>query len=221
MANPDLELVDLLPIRSSYPNSAISQALLEHGIGELISSQVHESHEALLEKIISDEGLGATARAVEEALKASVTYKKWQRLMPYLRDVPQIRAYRMEETENDLSGVNLEVLCNGGFLQAGQILFCGGIFVSEQVVISNGPMSTTMHPSVARWHAKMVNGQIAILKIAASHSVLGFVYRVTGNQKFKHEYEVLLQNNLRLVQTSICCVGEFQVRSYDVHPCTA
>ncbi|WP_254945254.1 hypothetical protein [Cyanobium sp. AMD-g] len=194
---------------------------MEQGVSELIPSKVHASYEALLNQIISDEGLGATTRAVEEALKSSVVYKEWQRLMPCLRDVPLIRAYRRQGTEIDLSGVNQEVLCNGGFLRAGQILFSGGAFASEEVEITNGPMSTTMHPSVARWHAKKVNGQIAILKIAASHSVLGFVYRVTGNQMFKHEYEILLQNNLRLVQTSICCVGEFQVRSYDVHPYTA
>lgn len=217
MANPDLELVDLLPIRT-HSYSSISQALAEQGVRELRPSQVHESHEALLDQIISDEGLGDTAKAVEEALRSSTVYAKWQRLMPYLKDVPHIRAYRMQAIGLDLSGVNLEVISNGGYLQTGQILYSGGIFASEQVAILDGPMSTTMHPSVARWHAQKENGQIAILKIAASHSVLGFAYKVTGNQKLKHEYEILLQNNLQLMQTSICRVGEFQVRSYDVHP---
>ena len=183
------------------------------------ATRIFCSPEALIEEIIRTEGTGETHNAVEKILKASTEYRKWQKTMPLLRGVPQIHAYRTEGDHMDhaaLATVNQEVLSTGGYLQENQILYSGGNFNSESIEILDGPLSASMHPSVARWHAIKQEGQIAILKIAASDSVLGFAYKVTSNQKFKIEYEILLQNDLRLNQTSMCSFNGLEVRSYDV-----
>jgi hypothetical protein len=140
-------------------------------------------------------------------------YKQWQRLMPYLKDVPQISRYRKHRSKN-LLAVNGEILNTGGYLDAGQLLYRGGTFVSEQI-ITDEPSSTSMNPSVARWHALEVGGQIAVLKIAGSRSIRGFAYSTSGNQQLKHEYEVLLQSGLRLEQTSARTVSGILVKSYE------
>ena len=183
------------------------------------ATRIFCSPEALIEEIIRTEGTGETHNAVEKILEASTEYRKWQKSMPLLRGVPQIHAYRTEGDHMDhaaLATVNQEVLSTGGYLQENQILYSGGNFNSESIEILDGPLSASMHPSVARWHAIKQEGQIAILKIAASDSVLGFAYKVTSNQKFKIEYEILLQNDLRLNQTSMCSFNGLEVRSYDV-----
>lgn len=183
------------------------------------ATRIFCSPEALIEEIIRTEGTGETHNAVEKILKASTEYREWQKSMPLLRYVPQIHAYRTEGDHMDhaaLATVNQEVLSTGGYLQENQILYSGGNFNSESIEILDGPLSASMHPSVARWHAIKQEGQIAILKIAASDSVLGFAYKVTSNQKFKIEYEILLQNDLRLNQTSMCSFNGLEVRSYDV-----
>ena len=218
MANPNLELINLFPI-TVHPHWTIAMRLAQQSSLEPPpATRIFCSPEALIEELIRTEGTGETHNAVENILKASTEYRKWQQSMPLLRDVPRIHAYRTEGDHMDhaaLAAVNQEVLTTGGYLQEDQILYSGGNFNSESIEILDDPLSTSMHPSVARWHAINRGGQITILKIAASDSVLGFAYKVTGNQKLKIEYEVLLQNDLRLHQTSMCSFNGLEVRSYD------
>lgn len=219
MTNPNLELINLFPLTvHSHWSLAMRLAQLRT-LEPPPATRFFCSAEVLIEELIREGGVGATHNTVENTLKASAEYRKWQCSMPFLKDVPWIRAYRAEGDHMDLAdltAVNQEVLSKGGYLQEGQILYSGGNFNTERIEIATGPLSTSMHPSVARWHAISSSGQIAILKIAASSSVLGFVYKVTGNQKFKIEYEVLLQNGLLLNQSSACSYNGLEVRSYDV-----
>jgi len=219
MVNPNLELINLFPITVHQHWTIAMRLAQQSSQGPPPATRIFCSPEALIEEIIRTEGTGETHNAVEKILEASTEYRKWQKSMPLLRGVPQIHAYRTEGDHMDhaaLATVNQEVLSTGGYLQENQILYSGGNFNSESIEILDGPLSASMHPSVARWHAIKQEGQIAILKIAASDSVLGFAYKVTSNQKFKIEYEILLQNDLRLNQTSMCSFNGLEVRSYDV-----
>jgi len=217
MTNPELELIELLPITTSPP-TPIVLALAKHGLRDLKPAEEFKIPRLLLNAIIRDEGLGDVCTAVNNALDSCAAYQRWQKSMPRLASVPQIRAYRTNDHHMDPFAVNQEVLIHGGYLQAGQILYRGGTFTSASIVISDGPVSTSMHPKVAWWHACKHSGQIAILRIAGARSVKGFVYRTTGNQNLKQEYEVLLQNHLWLEQSSIYCVNNLQVMSYEVYP---
>lgn len=215
MNKSELELIDLLPI-TTRAHTPIELALSKGELKNLRTVREFENYDVLLDAIIESGGLGDAHTAFEDALKSCAAYKRWQRSMPYLKDVPQIHAYRNRRHYKDLPAVDRAIRQQGSCLQAGQILYRGGNFTSEHISVSDGPVSTSMHPSVALWHANEVNGQLAILKIAAPRSVLAFVFRTTGPQRLKHEYEVLLQNNLRLEQTSIRSINGMQVRSYDV-----
>jgi hypothetical protein len=213
MCNPELELVDLFPI-STRPHTPMELALAEAGSNHLRPIRAFSSDVDLIDAILEDGDRGDEARgAVEDALRNCAVYKQWQRLMPYLKDVPQISRYRKHRSKN-LLAVNGEILNTGGYLDAGQLLYRGGTFVSEQI-ITDEPSSTSMNPSVARWHALEVGGQIAVLKIAGSRSIRGFAYSTSGNQQLKHEYEVLLQSGLRLEQTSARTVSGILVKSYE------
>jgi len=213
-----LDLIDLFPI-STRAHTPTELALAKAGIESLRPVRVFECPTCLVEAIIDGEGLGDAHSAFEDALKACSIYKQWQKSMPYLKDVLQLSAYRYKKKHhNDACAINRELLSVGRYLQSGQILYRGGIFTSERIIISDGPISTSMHPSVARWHAIEVSGQIAILRIPKNKSVLAYPYKTSGNQRLKHEYEVLLQNNLRLEETSMHSHNGTEIRSYDVYP---
>ena len=219
MTNPNLELINLFPVTVHSHWTIAMRLAQQSSLEPPPATRFICSPEVLIEELIRTGGTGETHNAVENTLKASTEYRRWQQSRPFLKNVPQIHAYRTEGDHMDhaaLAAVNQEVIRTGGYLQEGQILYSGGNFNSESIEILDGPLSTSMHPSVARWHAINRGGQIAILKIAASGSVLGFVYKATGNQRLKIEYEVLLQNDLRLNQSSICNLNGLEVRSYDV-----
>jgi len=214
MCNPDFKLVDLFPI-STRPHTPMELALAEGELKQLRPIRVFNSDANLIDAILEDGDRADEARgAVEDALRTCAAYKQWQRSMPYLKDVPEISHYRKNRSQN-LLAVNVQILSTGGYLDAAQVLYRGGTFMSEQIV-TREPTSTSMNPSVARWHALEVGGQIAVLKIVRSRSIRGFAYRISGNQKLKHEYEVLLQSSLRLEQTSARHVSGLSVRSYEV-----
>lgn len=216
MPHAELELIDLFPI-VTHPHTPRELALEKYGIEPLRPIRRAETCDNLLDAIIDGNGAGDVHSAFEDALKASPVYKKWQSSMPYLKDVPQLSAYRNKKKKlNDVEAINRELMRVGGHLPFGQVLYRGGCFLTSCISISDGPISTSMHPSVAWWHAKEVKGQIAILRIA-DNGVLGFVYKATGHQRLKHEYEVLLQNHLRLEQTSTRLHIDMEIRSYNVY----
>ena len=212
MCNPKFKLVDLFLI-STRPHTPMDLALAEVGLKQLRPIRVFNSGADLIEGILEEGDRGDEARgAVKDALRGCAAYKQWQHSMPYLKDVPEISHYRRHRSKSLLT-VNVQILNTGGYFNAGQILYRGSAFMSEQI-LTGEPTSTSMNPSVARWHVLEVGDQIAVLKIDRSRSIRGFASRTSGNQSLKHEYEVLLQSGLRLEQTSARHVGGLSVRSY-------
>jgi len=214
MSNPEFRLVDPFPI-STRPHTPTEVALAEAEPEQLRTIRVFYSSADLIDAIVEDGDRGDEARgAAESALKVCPAYKEWQRAMPCLKDVLEIHRYR-RNLSKDLAAVNLEILSVGGYLCAGQVLYRGAQFTSVQI-LTNEPISTSMNPSVARWHALEVGGQIAVLTIGASHSVRAFAYKTSGHQGLKHECEVLLQSGLRLELTTERTIHGVGVRHYDV-----
>jgi hypothetical protein len=217
MSSPVFPLVNPYPVSSRDP-SARDVALAEAGALELPSKETYCGPREIVQAVMRDEGVGAAHNAFEGSLKESAEYKDWQRSMPYLKDVPNISTFRKGRKGHvDPWKANDEVLEVGGLLCAGQILYRGGVFRHAEVAISEGPVSTSMHPSVARWHAIEVRGQVAILRIAEDRKVKGFAYQTVGNQKHKAEFEVLLQSGLRLNQYEVFEVKGITVKAYDVY----
>jgi hypothetical protein len=48
-------------------------------------------------------------------------------------------------------------------------------------------------------------------------TIKAFAYRVTGNQRYKQEYEVLIQSGLQLAQYDYFEASGITVRAYDVY----
>ena len=170
----------------------------------------------LIEDIVLNNGNGKGRSAIESALKGSSIYKEWQKSMPFLKDVPNIRAFRTEKNGKvNTSLVNSEIHQHGESFMIGQVLYRGGDFKTQKIYINSGPMTTTVNPSVAWWHAKEVYGEIGVLKIG-SDKIKGFAYSTNKNQIHHGEYEVLLQNNITLNETRRLTLGGMSVVEYEV-----
>lgn len=138
--------------------------------------------------------------------------------MPSLNDVPNIHGFRTKpKHKNDVALVDKEINEIGGLLPKGQGLYRGGCFEKKDIRVTDGPISTSTMPCVARWHAIEVQGQIAILRIAEDHKVKAFPFKIRGNQRHKREYEVLLQNSLHLKYVKSFSHGGMDVFEYEVY----
>lgn len=170
----------------------------------------------LIEDIALNNGNGKGRSAIESALKGSSIYKDWQRGMPFLKDVPNIRAFRTQKKAKvDTNLVNSEIRQRGESFMIGQVLYSGGDFKSKKICVSNGPISTTVNPSVAWWHAKEINGEIGVLRIC-SEKIKGFAYSINKNQIHHGEFEVVLQNNITLNEIRRLNIGGIGVVEYEV-----
>lgn len=208
--------MNVFPVTTrNHTSQEIALARADHE--KLRALVTYKNEIEIVKAIIDAEGCGEANSALETALGASPIYRRWQKAMPYLRDVPHICSFRNKPKSNiDVNAVNGEIIQVGGYLQEAQILFRGGCFPDHNLQISNGPISTSTMPSVARWHAIKVGGDIAVLKIAKRNSVKCFPFRTSGNQKLTHEFEVLLQNNLKLTFVTSFTHAEMKVVQYDV-----
>ena len=174
-------------------------AVAQFGIQSLRTITTFSNELDVIKHVIEHYGTGEADSALKNALDNSAIYKEWQDLMPYLKDVPNIHAFRNKpKHKNDVTLVNAEILQYGGYLSKEQILYRGGKFQAIDISIIDGPISTSMMPSVARWHAIEVSGEIAIFEVAEDNKILAFAFKTRGNQRLKHEYEILLQNNIHL-----------------------
>lgn len=213
---PQLALVDLLPISTRPPSQFEINFAQAMGNPVRVSITYHDPL-AALQAIIEGEGTGPASSAIEDALRKSGTYKTWQGAMPRLKLVPYIHGFRnLKKHQNDVVKVNEEIMAVGGLLTKGQLLYRGGQFNKNEIIIEDGPISTSLMPSVARWHAAEVRGEIAVLRIAEDNAVRAFVFSSSGNQRHKDEYEVLLQSNIRLTQCASHDHMEIRVVEYEV-----
>ena len=141
--------------------------------------------------------------------------------MPFLKDVPNIHKFRnLPKHKININLVNNEIILFGGYLTQGQILYRGGNFQAKDTTIDNDPISTSIMPSVARWHAIKVSGEIAMLEIAESNITRAFAFKTKGNQRLKDEYEVLLQNSLRLEYVKTSNHNNMQIHEFKVYAIT-
>ncbi|ABD82339.1 hypothetical protein [Saccharophagus degradans] len=216
MKNPKFELFDVLPF-DTRPHTAHELALAQCGAQTLRVIRTFKDVDEVVKDIISDNGPGECNSALEDALKKSAVYCEWQNSMPFLKDVPNIHSYRVKpKKKNNAALINDELIKFGGLLPKGQVLFRGGLFAKSDIDITCGPVSTTTMPSVARWHAIEVKGQIAIFDIEDNLKIHAYAFKTWGNQKLKHEYEVLLQNNIRLTFKGSNTYGNMEVYRYNV-----
>lgn len=216
MPRQELPLIDLFPL-TTRPHSCHDLSLADAGIKALREIKIFESPISLIKAIIDSDGTGEAATALDDALKSSAKYKAWQKSVPKLKDVPNLKAYRTQKkNKNDIGAINTELENIGAFLSSGQILYRGGHFPSEEFIIDRDPVSTSMHPSVARWHALTASKQIGVLRIVHSGSVVAFPYGTSGNQQLKQEFEVLLQGGLLFRQISSQNYGGLDIKFYDI-----
>lgn len=172
----------------------------------------------IVKDVIEHEGNGEAHVALEKALKNSVTYSRWQQLMPYLREVPNIYAYRNEpKHKNNVTLVDEEIRQFGRCLPKGQILYRGAKFQPSDTIINDGPISTSMMPSVALWHAIKVSGDLAVFEVAEDDRIRAFAFKTRGNQKLKHEYEILLQNDIRLEYIKSCIHHNMKIHRFKIY----
>ena len=211
-----LRLLNVIPLntREHTPHGIA----LAKATGEPLRNQITYQNEIDLVKAVIDEGGGGqSSSAMRNALNNSPIYESWQSSMPYLKNVKNVHFYRnnnkYKHTINDL---NDEIIEFGGFLEKDQILFSGGKFSEANFVVKDRHISATMMPGVAWWHSVKVQGQIAILRIAASNSVKSFVFKTRGHQRHTEEFEVLLQNNLIFRYQSSFTRNGIKVLKYDV-----
>ncbi|MAG79738.1 MULTISPECIES: hypothetical protein [unclassified Limnobacter] len=217
MSNPYFDLLNVFPVRTRTPTHR-EMAIASAEGPQPENSLEYTNQIDIVKAIIEGEGLGSAKSALEHALQSSSTYKEWQRTMPYLKDVPNIHGFRTKpKHKNNVLLVNKEIETLGGFLPKDQILYRGGVFSPNDSLINNGPISTTTMPCVARWHAIEVSGSIAILRIAEHHKVKAFAFKTRGNQRLTHEFEVLVQNEVKLnYQNSLHHHG-MDIYQYDVY----
>ena len=209
-------LVDCFPLKTREPREQDIWSAESRG-EPIPQSTTYLRHQEIWPRIIESGGSCAENAAVEDALRASLVYKSWQQAMPFLKDVPILKKFRSEKLRSsDLNAVNHAILTHGMFLPAGQILYRGGNFGGDNLNLTDGPVSTTLLPSVARYHAIEVKGQIAVFRVMESNSIRAFVFSSRGHQNLKHEHEILLQNELMLSQPFTCLVGEISVIEYEV-----
>ncbi|NTU50156.1 MAG: hypothetical protein HGA87_04610 [Desulfobulbaceae bacterium] len=196
MSNLNFDLLNVLPVTTRVHTA---QELAFASIKPLRTITTFHNEIDVVMHVIENDGMDEADSAFEDALNNSAIYRGWQNLMPYLKDVPGIHAFRNKpKHKNDVTLVDAEIVKCGGHLPKGQILYRGGKFKTIDTIINDGPISTSMMPSVAHWHAKKVSGEIAIFEVAEDNKIRAFAFKTRGNQKLKHEYEVLLQNNIRL-----------------------
>lgn len=212
-----LEKVDVFPVCTKSP-SQMSVILAKQSGIPINHPKIYAKPHDILPEIISNNGNCAENSAVKDALLKSDVYKVWRKSMPRLKDVPNISNYRNGAKHlNDVDEINKEILATGAFLPKNQLLYRGDVFREEVISYKDGPISTSMMPSVALWHAREVSGDVAILRIAQEHSIQAFVFGVTGNQRNTQEFEVLLRTNIFLQRTNEMVIPGMRVVEYDVY----
>ena len=217
MLNQNFNLLNTLPVTTRV-HTAQELALTQAGIKSLRTITTFHTEIDVIKDVIKHDGMGEAASALEDAPINSATYKGWQKSMPYLKNVPNIHAFRNKpKYQNDVTLVDAEIVKHGACLLKGQILYRGGKFQAIDASINDGPISTSLMPSVARWHAIEVSGEIAILEVAEDNKIRAFAFKTTGNQKLKHEYELLLQNNISLEYMKSSCHCNMKIHNFKVY----
>jgi len=160
---------------------------------------------------------------LHDKLKQCYIYKSAVANCPNLKNVPNIHTYRVKYSKAILSGVNKEIQRHCKYLAKNQIIFHGGVWPASSelkigsVFQTNRPISTSLCPEVAYVHSKYHNGgQIWVITISKERLAKAYIFKTTGNQKSKHEYEILLEEGLNFKCTSLENMNKLTVVYIDV-----
>lgn len=170
-----------------------------------------------VEAAILGEGLGCECSALKDSLDENATYRQWQESVPRFTVVPTIRRWRNDFSTADGQLVNAELQAHGALLSRGQVLYRGCGPKERTLSPTVLPLSTTLHAPVARWHAVEVKGFVAVLRIQDHAVIRAYPFRTRGNQRLKHECEVLLEAGLAFTERSSEMIGGIEVVWADVY----
>lgn len=216
MTSVKLGIIDIFPVSTRSPTQT-EIVMAGYNKEPIPTSQNYSCLGEILPEIIKNNGAGAANDAMDAALRSSKVYKEWRKYMPTLKNVPNVHRYRKNE-KVDVSSLEKEIKETKFFLPTDQILYHGGVLVAEKDQIKiDRPLSTSLLPSVALWHAKQhQKGEIAILRITQKDAISAFVFGITGNQDHKQEREVLLCGKIVLSKTRERSIYDMKVAEYDV-----
>jgi len=202
-------LVDPFPIRSA-PHTPVAKLLAARD-GLTLPPQVTCDSALELARLLADGAENSLPNAFLEALAKDDPYRDWKRRMPPLKDVPELRRYRNEYEKHDPAQVQNAISRYGMKLPAGQMLFHGGPWPPGepklgQTYTTTDVLSTSLCPQISSVHARYSNpcGELWALRVASDGACSqAFVFNNKGNQKLKHEHEVLLSSGANLQCVSI------------------
>jgi hypothetical protein len=218
MKYQQLPLISVYPISESPP-SPMQIALAQHTGEPLPVTEVALTPLEFAEITARKFSVNGLQMSLEYSLRASREYKACKSLMQPFANVPNLKKYRTEYPHFDVNGVDLEIRQNGGLLQAGQVVFHGGVWpgaysgvlLGQRITLTK-PLSTTLCAGVAGAHANTHNPrQIWVITVSPSIQTPVFVFSNNRNQFLAHELEVLFASG-----ATIECTAERQFKHYQI-----
>lgn len=207
------KIINFLPLRCREPTQ-IEIVLAQHKNEPIPKAKIFETHLEIVESMVEKECSCCSRSAIDDFLDSSLEYSKWIKSMPYLSKVPLINAYRKDVLpRTEFKDCKQEIINHGMIIPKGQILYSGGTFEINDMSYKEYLLSTTLQPSVARWHSCHYSKHIAILTITDNRTY-GFV--MSRIQGYSQEKEVLLAGKLNLIFKNLLDMGEFKIFEFDL-----
>lgn len=212
----NLPLINVYPIQERNPNQI--EIIVAKYEGRVIPPRIQcntplEFAEIIARDYHTDNELAISlAGSLHEALGASCAYKKCKASMPKISQCSHIHNYRNQHPHYDFNKVNNEVIQHGKLLSPNQVLFRGGIWLSNSgIPILNKSfkltnlLSTSLCPQVAAVHANChgSDGFLWVITIDKLIETPAFVFNNDKRQKLGHELEVLFAAGATVICTSI------------------
>lgn len=163
--------------------------------------------------------------SIDLAIYESLVLGQWQQARSDAGSYPiysrYLKSYR--EFNNDYLGLGNEIQDKGLFLPPGQILFRGSLS-GEHGFDWKRPLSTTLHPRIAAYHAykhwKQVSSRppitLAAIVLPSDKRLRAIMGPFGEGVEFGHEYEVLINFNQPpiIIETRELCDISYQILSW-------
>ncbi|MCK6419256.1 hypothetical protein [Elstera cyanobacteriorum] len=139
--------------------------------------------------------------ALHTALDLSNEYSIAKKSMKPLGRMPNVNTYRNRHPAYDPIALDSELRTYGDFLHPQQVIFHGGLCPSSDILGTpygqQAPLSTTLCPQVAATHGHYhsPNGAIWIFTVSENPITPVYVFNNKGNQRLKHEMEILFASS--------------------------
>jgi hypothetical protein len=156
-------------------------------------------------EVIETSKMTARHEAIDDAINISPILREWQEARSIYGDSPCYSRYQKEYLEfeyPDYSSLNNEIDEIGLLLPPEQILFRGAI-TGENGFDWNRPLSTTLHPRIAAYHAfkhwkqtlSRPHVTLSALVLPSQKEIHAIIGPFGEELDFGHEYEVLINFN--------------------------